>query len=215
MSPRSTTCRRAPESDRPAGRPPAEAPAAAGTGALDRPGGTRASDEATRLLGDLLRALGVPETDLDPRVLRAAVHALGTLTRGYGEHPQHVVGDALFRVGSTEPVAVREIPFVSLCAERVLPFQGRAHVVYLPGDRVVGLSKIARLVDLYAARLQTPGRLADGLAHAVSSTLGARGVSVRIEARYVGPGASGVVRAGSDLGDFRLPVWRERLGWMF
>ncbi len=99
-----------------------------------------------------------------------------------------------------------------MCREHLVPFYGRAHVAYLPGEAVVGLSKLARLVDLFAHRLQTPSRLADDVARAVQDGLEAKGVAVRgIEARELCPGGSGTVTSSAYLGDFRLPLWRGRL----
>lgn len=98
-----------------------------------------------------------------------------------------------------------------MCREHLVPFYGRAHVAYLPGEAVVGLSKLARLVDLFAHRLQTPSRLADDVARGVQDGLEAKGVAVRIEARELCPGGSGTVTSSAYLGDFRLPLWRGRL----
>lgn len=163
------------------------------------------------LLRRLLAELGVPADALDDRRLRGAVDALRQLTGGYRGRPIDVVGDAMFDEAGDEPVMVRDIPFVSMCREHCLPFHGRAHVAYLPGEAVVGLSKLARLVDLFAHRLQTPSSLADEVARAVMETLGARGVAVRVEARQVCPGVSGTITSNAYLGAFRLPLWRGRL----
>lgn len=177
-----------------------------GEGSLeDRTG--RAAD----LLGRLLGELGVPKEDLDERHLAGAIAVMGGLLDGYGRSPEEVVGDARFEEARNEPVVLRDIPFVSMCREHLLPFRGRAHVTYLPGKAVVGLSRLAGLVDLVSHRLQTPSRLADELAHGVERTLGARGVAVRIEAGQLCPGVSGAVTSSAYLGEFRLPLWRGRL----
>lgn len=163
------------------------------------------------LLGDMLEELGVPESDLDERRLMSAAHALRHFTQGYARRPEEIIGDALFDDAGEEPVIVRDIPFVSMCGEHLLPFHGQAHVAYLPGASVVGLSKLARFVDLYAQRLQTPSRLADNVAQAVLEGLEAKGVAVRIEARQVCPGVSGTVISQVYLGAFKEPSWWRRL----
>lgn len=185
------------------------------TEGLERPadvqGGSVEHERAADLLRELLAELGVPEDTLDDRRLRSAVDALRHMTRGYGGRPGDVIGDAMFDEAGDEPVIVRNIPFVSMCREHFLLFHGQAQVAYLPGEAVVGLSKLARLVDLFAHRLQTPTSLADQLAEAVMEGLGARGVAVRIEARQVCPGVSGTITSSAYLGAFRLPLWRGRL----
>lgn len=153
----------------------------------------------------------MPDRDVEERRLVSAAGALRHFTQGYRERPEDVIGDALFDEAGDDPVIVRDIPFVSMCGEHLLPFRGRAHVAYLPGGAVVGLSKLARLVDLFAHRLQTPSRLADGVARAVHDGLQAKGVAVHIEAIQVCPGVSGTITSSAYLGDFRLPLWRGRL----
>lgn len=180
-------------------------------GPPDGPGRPVEHERAADLLRELLAELGVPDDTLDDRRLEGAVDALRHLMRGYGGRPGDVIGDAMFDEAGDEPVIVRDIPFVSMCREHVLPFHGQAHVAYLPGEAVVGLSKLARLVDLFAHRLQTPTSLADEVAEAVMEGLGARGVAVRIEARQVCPGVSGTITSNAYLGAFRLPLWRGRL----
>ncbi len=170
-----------------------------------------ARDAATQLIQQLLRELGVPESATEGLRLAAASAALRDLTRGYGERPEDVIGDALFDEASDEPITVRDIPFVSVCQEHLLPFHGHAHVTYLPGSAVVGLSKLARLVDVFAHRLQTPSQLANEVAYAVHDGLEARGVAVRIEARQLCPGVSGTITSSAYRGEFRLPLWRGRL----
>lgn len=173
--------------------------------------GAKVDGRLAGLLRDMLEELGVPERDLDERRLISAANALRHLTQGYGRRPEEIIGDALFDEAGDEPVIVRDIPFVSLCGEHLLPFHGHAHVAYLPGTSVVGLSKLARLVDLYAHRLQTPSRLADNVAQAVLEGLDAKGVAVRIEARQVCPGVSGTVMSQVYLGAFTEPSWWRRL----
>lgn len=162
-------------------------------------------------LRELLDGLGVPRGDVDERRLRSMAQALRTLTQGYEKGPGEVIGKALFDEAGDEPVMVRDIPFVSMCQEHLLPFHGSAAISYLPGESVVGLSKLARLLDLFAHRLQSPAQLAEEVAGAVECGLDAKGVAVRIHARFLCPGVSGTVTSEAYRGSFRLPLWRERL----
>lgn len=126
-----------------------------------------------------------------------------------------VVGDALFDDAGAGPVVVRDIPFVSLGRHDLLPFGGRAHLAYLPGERVVGLSKLARLVDLFAHRLQTVERLATEVAGSIECQLAARGVWVRIEARGGEATRGRTVVAQAVRGEFASAEWRRRLAGLF
>ena len=107
--------------------------------------------------------------------------ALLACTAGYALTARAVVGDALFECDSQEMVLVRDIEVNSMCEHHMLPFFGRAHVAYLPAGRVVGISKLARIVDLFAKRLQIQERLTQEVARAVAETVGARGVAVIVE----------------------------------
>ena len=167
--------------------------------------------ETVRLL---LAHLGVPAREIQAVDVRGAAETLRRLTDGYGTDPRDIVGDALFDEAGAEAVVVRDIPFTSLCRHGLVPFRGRAHVAYLPGTAVVGLSKLARLVDLVAHRLQTPDRLAADVANAVQTSLGAEGVGVRIEAGPCGADRGETVVTQAFLGAFRLPLWRTRLAGM-
>jgi len=107
--------------------------------------------------------------------------ALLACTAGYALSARAVVGDALFECDSQEMVLVRDIEVNSMCEHHMLPFFGRAHVAYLPAGRVVGISKLARIVDMFAKRLQIQERLTQEIARAVAETVGARGVAVIVE----------------------------------
>ncbi len=163
------------------------------------------------VIGDLLEALKIPREEFDPDTLAITARSLIELTQGYRLSPDDVIGDALFDEASEEPILVRNISFVSICRDRLLPFQGVAHVGYLPGDRVVGLSKIARLVDLFAQRLQSPTRLSNQVSRAVMKYLDARGVAVRVETRQPWPVTSGITIARTVLGEMARPEWQDRL----
>ncbi len=111
--------------------------------------------------------------------------ALKFLTSGYGMDIDEVLNDALFTVDYSEMVIVKDIPFYSLCEHHLLPFYGRAHVGYLPRGRVIGLSKIPRIVDMYAQRLQVQERLTVQVADFLMERLEPKGVGCVIEATHL------------------------------
>ena len=107
------------------------------------------------------------------------------LTRGYAQTAEEVVGDALFEVEHESMVLVRDIELYSLCEHHLLPFLGKCHVAYIPNGRVVGLSKLPRIVDMFARRLQVQERLTEQVAQAVEDVLRPAGVGVVIEAAHL------------------------------
>jgi GTP cyclohydrolase I len=111
--------------------------------------------------------------------------AMAFLTRGYEERIQDVVGDAIFHEDHRNMVMVRDIELYSLCEHHLLPFFGKAHVAYIPNGRIVGLSKLPRLVDHFARRLQVQERLTEEVAAAVEEVLAPLGVGVVIEAYHL------------------------------
>lgn len=111
--------------------------------------------------------------------------AMSYLTRGYGMSIASVVGDALFEEDHENMVMVRDIELYSLCEHHLLPFYGVAHVAYIPHGRIVGLSKLPRLVEMYARRLQVQERLTEQVAQAIEDVLEPRGVGVVIEANHM------------------------------
>ena len=111
--------------------------------------------------------------------------AMGFLTRGYSEQLADVVGDAIFNEEHRNMVMVRDIELYSLCEHHLLPFFGKAHVAYITNGRIVGLSKLPRLVDHFARRLQVQERLTEQVAEAVESVLAPLGVGVVIEAYHL------------------------------
>ena len=135
--------------------------------------------------------------------------ALRFYTEGYKKDPRQIIGDALFESESDEMVLVKDIEMYSLCEHHIAPFFGRAHVAYIPGKKIVGLSKIARLVDVFARRLQVQERLTLQVAHALQDVLQPRGVGVVIEARHLCMMMRGVEKQNSStvtsclLGSFR------------
>jgi GTP cyclohydrolase I len=111
--------------------------------------------------------------------------AMGFLTRGYAMSLSEVVGDALFEEEHENMVMVRDIELYSMCEHHMLPFFGKAHVAYIPNTRIVGLSKLPRIVDMFARRLQVQERLTDQVARAIEEVLEPRGVGVVIEAFHM------------------------------
>lgn len=111
--------------------------------------------------------------------------ALRYLTSGYRQDPEKILNGAMFSVCYDEMVVVKDIEVYSLCEHHLLPFFGKCHVAYLPNKRVVGLSKIARLVNMYARRLQIQERLTSQIAQAINEKLSPQGVGVIIEARHL------------------------------
>jgi GTP cyclohydrolase I len=110
--------------------------------------------------------------------------AIRYLTSGYHTSVAEVVNGALFTVKFDEMVVVKDIEFFSLCEHHLLPFFGKMHVAYLPKDKVIGLSKIPRVVDMFARRLQVQERLTQQIAEAISEAVAPRGVAVLCEARH-------------------------------
>lgn len=106
-------------------------------------------------------------------------------TNGYHQDPHKVIGDALFEAATDEMVLVKDIELYSLCEHHLAPFFGKAHVAYIPNGRIVGLSKIARVVDVFARRLQVQERLTQQVAHAINDVLKPRGVAVVVEASHL------------------------------
>jgi GTP cyclohydrolase I len=111
--------------------------------------------------------------------------AMRFFTEGYGQNPREILNDALFEVAYDEMVIVKDIDFYSLCEHHLLPFFGRAHVAYVPNGRVVGLSKIPRVVEMFAKRLQVQERLTTQIAETLESVLEPKGVAVVIESIHL------------------------------
>jgi GTP cyclohydrolase I len=134
---------------------------------------------------NILRELGEdPARDGLVRTPARSEKALRFLTSGYYENIDEIVNGALFDVEYDEMVLVKDIEFYSLCEHHMLPFYGRMHVAYLPDKKVIGLSKIPRIVDVFARRLQVQERLTQQVAQALEGILGARGVAVVAEAKH-------------------------------
>ena len=125
--------------------------------------------------------------------------ALTWLTRGYRQRVEDIVGDALFEETHQNMVMVRDIELYSLCEHHLLPFFGRAHVAYIPDGRIVGLSKLPRIVEVYARRLQVQERLTEEIAEAIDNVLRPAGVGVVIEAVHLCTRMRGVEKQNSKM----------------
>jgi GTP cyclohydrolase I len=134
--------------------------------------------EVLSMLGEDAAREGLVRT---PERYEKAMHYL---TSGYRTQLEDIVNGAVFHVKCDEMVVVKEIEFFSMCEHHLLPFFGKVHVAYLPKDKVLGLSKIPRIVDMFARRLQLQERLTQQIAEAVATVISPRGVGVLAEARH-------------------------------
>nr|WP_300307944.1 GTP cyclohydrolase I FolE [Halomonas sp.] len=140
---------------------------------------------------------------------RRAAKAMQFLNRGYTQSLEEIVNGAVFSSETDEMVLVKDIELYSMCEHHLLPFIGKCHIAYLPNGKVLGLSKFARIVDMYARRMQIQENLTKQIADAVQSVTGARGVAVVIEARHLCMMMRGVEKQNSSmtssvmLGSFR------------
>jgi GTP cyclohydrolase I len=138
------------------------------------------------LVAEMIRRLG--EDPERPGLLKTpdrVVEAMTFLTKGYRQTPEAVIGDALFEESHRNMVLVKDIELYSLCEHHLLPFFGKAHIAYVPRGRIVGLSKVARLVEVFARRLQVQERLTEQIAQALWDTMEPLGVAVVIEAYHL------------------------------
>lgn len=149
---------------------------------------------------ELLQGLGedVQREGLLDTPLRA-VKALQYLTRGYHQDLDEIVNNALFASDNDEMVLLKDIELYSLCEHHILPVIGKAHVAYLPNGRVIGLSKIARIVDMFAARLQIQENMTRQIAEAILQVTKARGVGVVIEAKHMCMTMRGIEKQNSSM----------------
>ena len=123
--------------------------------------------------------------------------ALKFLTEGYHQDPKEILNQALFSTSNDEMVLVRDIEFYSMCEHHMLPIIGRAHVAYIPDGKVVGLSKIPRIVNVYARRLQIQEQMTEQIADAILETIKPKGVAVVLHARHMCMEMRGVQKINS------------------
>ncbi|HWA56516.1 MAG TPA: GTP cyclohydrolase I FolE [Gemmatimonadales bacterium] len=160
-----------------------------------RPGEPRSFQAEVRAM---LAALGEdPDREGLVKTPERVEKALRWLTRGYQLSVMDAVGDALFEEEHNSMILVRDIELYSLCEHHILPFFGRAHVAYIPNGRIVGLSKLPRIVDIFARRLQVQERLTDQIADAIMDVLEPHGVGVLIEAVHLCMAMRGVEKQNS------------------
>jgi GTP cyclohydrolase I len=173
--------------------------------------------ELEELVRRQLELLGEdPSRDGLARTPERVARSLEWLTRGYDESVEQVIGEGVFEEAHESMVMVRDIELYSLCEHHMLPFFGRAHIAYIPGGRIVGLSKLPRIVEVFARRLQVQERLTEQIAQAIEDVLRPRGVGVVIEAVHLCMMMRGVEKQNSRTitsalrGEFRTcPMTRE------
>ena len=143
-------------------------------------------DTVQSLVAEMLLALGeTPRRNGLLKTPERVAKALGFMTQGYHRNIDQLLNGALFPIEYDEMVIVKDIDFFSMCEHHLLPFYGKVHVGYLPNKKVVGLSKIPRIVDVFARRLQVQERLTVQIAETLKSKLNAHGVGVVVEARHL------------------------------
>jgi GTP cyclohydrolase I len=165
------------------------------------------------LIEELLRKLGEdPTRDGLKRTPERVEKALQFFTKGYEDDPAQILNNALFVEDYDEMVIVKDIDLFSLCEHHLLPFFGRCHVAYIPRHKIIGLSKIVRIVEIYSRRLQVQERLTSQIAELISKSLNPYGVGVVIEAQHLCMMMRGVEKqnsiaiTSSMLGSFRTNV---------
>lgn len=170
--------------------------------------------QVTETIADLIRRMIAllgedPSREGLSRTPERYEKAIRFLTSGYRQDPNKILNGATFKVCYDEMVVVKDIEVFSLCEHHLLPFFGRCHVAYIPNKRVIGLSKIARLVNMFARRLQIQERLTSQIAKAIQENISPEGVGVIIEARHLCMVMRGVEKQNSSavtsamLGGFR------------
>ncbi len=138
------------------------------------------------LIENILKELGEdPKRQGLRKTPARVVETLKFLTKGYSENVEEILNGALFDVQYDEMVIIRNIEVYSLCEHHLLPFFGKCHVGYLPSSKVIGLSKVTRLVELFARRLQVQERLTQQIAHTIQEQVNPQGVGVIIEAQHL------------------------------
>lgn len=147
---------------------------------------TMTTESLQGLIREQLKLLGEdPERPGLQRTPERVASSLRWLTRGYQQSVDEVIGDGVFDAEHDEMVIVKDIEVYSMCEHHLLPFYGKAHIAYIPDGRIVGFSKLPRIVEVFARRLQVQERLTDQIAHAIQDVLRPKGVGVVIEAAHL------------------------------
>jgi GTP cyclohydrolase I len=175
-------------------------------------GETEGSGKIAELVRKLIVEIGEdPDREGLLRTPERFEKAIRHLTSGYKQDPRELLNGAMFSVAYDEMVVVKDIEVYSLCEHHLLPFFGKCHVAYIPNQKVVGLSKVARLVNMYARRLQIQERLTSQIAKTIEDALNPQGVGVIIEARHLCMAMRGVEKQNSvAVTSAMLGVFRER-----
>lgn len=148
----------------------------------------------------IIEAVGEnPDREGLVRTPHRAARAMEFLTQGYEQDVAEIVNGAIFESSNDEMVIVKDIELFSLCEHHMLPFLGKAHVAYLPAGRVIGLSKIPRIVDMFARRLQIQENLTQQIGNCLQNAIGANGVAVVIEAKHMCAMMRGVQKQNSSM----------------
>ena len=155
-------------------------------------------DELAAHYKSILSILGEdPEREGLQKTPMRVAKAMQILTRGYTQDPRKVLTDALFEEKYNQMVIVKDIDFFSMCEHHILPFYGKVHVAYIPNGYITGLSKIARVVDIFSHRLQVQERLTEQIMECINDTLKPQGVMVVIEAKHMCMQMRGVEKQNS------------------
>lgn len=161
-------------------------------------GGIKPGDNMACLVKGILRAVGEnPERDGLAKTPFRVDQALKWLTKGYSEKLEDVVNDALFDSDNSDIVLVKDIDIFSMCEHHMLPFYGRAHIAYIPDGKVIGISKLPRIAEIYARRLQIQEQLTEQIAQAVEQVIKPKGVAVVIECAHMCMVMRGIQKVGS------------------
>ena len=165
---------------------------------IERKNSMNRQEEFEQAITKVLELIGEdPQREGLVKTPSRVVKAFDFLTEGYHQDPKEILSQALFTTSNDEMVLVRDIEFYSMCEHHILPIIGRAHVAYIPDGKVVGLSKIPRIVNVFARRLQIQEQMTEQIADAISETINPKGVAVVLHARHMCMEMRGVEKINS------------------